>query len=59
MHYLRTKLYTDYLQKKITPILWAFRTFAGGSFMALRVPVVSMDFSSFLILSIKHFTSFG
>jgi hypothetical protein len=43
IHYLRTKLYTDYLQKKkVTPSPMAF---AGTSFMALRIPVVSMDFS--------------
>jgi hypothetical protein len=46
IHYLRTKLYTDYLQKKVTTSLWA-------SFMALRVPVISIDFSSFLIFAIN------
>jgi hypothetical protein len=49
IHYLRTKLYPDYLQKNVTPSVWAFRAFAGTFFMALRIPVVSMGFSSFLI----------
>jgi hypothetical protein len=39
---------TDYLRKKVKPTLWAF---AGTSFMTLRIPVVSMDFSSFLIFA--------
>jgi hypothetical protein len=46
IHCLRTKIYTDDLQNKVLPSLWAFRVFAGTSFMALRIPVVSMDFSS-------------
>jgi hypothetical protein len=50
------KLYTDYLQKKLHPFCG---NFTGNSFMALRIPVVSMEFSSFLIFAIKHFTSFG
>jgi hypothetical protein len=44
IHYLRIKLYMDYLQKQVTPSLW---TFAGTFFMALRIAEVSMDFSSF------------
>jgi hypothetical protein len=59
IHYFRTQLYKEYLQKKVTPSLWAFRAFAGTSFMALGILVVLMDFSSFLIFAIKHFTSFG
>jgi hypothetical protein len=37
------------LTKKVTLSLWAFRVFAGTTFMALRIPVVSMNFSSCLI----------
>jgi hypothetical protein len=60
MHYLKTKLYTDYLKKKLQRLgLWAYRAFAGTSFMTLRIPVVSVDFSSFLIFAIKDLTCFG
>jgi hypothetical protein len=56
IQYLRNELYTG---KKGTNKLGAFRAFARTSFMALQIPVVSMEFSSFWILSIKHFRSFA
>jgi hypothetical protein len=55
IHYLRIEITTE---KKVTPSMWAFRAFIGTYFMALQIPIVSMDFSSFLIFAIKHFTSF-
>jgi hypothetical protein len=32
--YLKNKLYEDYLQKTVTPKLWAFGAFGGISFTA-------------------------
>jgi hypothetical protein len=61
IHNLRTKVYTDSLQKIVTLILWAFQSFLGTyhEVGALCFPVVSMDFSSFLIFAFKLLTSFG
>jgi glycopeptide antibiotics resistance protein len=54
-HYLKIKLYTNYLQKKIRPNFWAFQAFADTSFMVYRIPAVLMFFFIFVL---KHFRSF-